>query len=99
MAVSTNKSHPENSVEGQQAKARAQASDPTLGEVQQQADQETELGFRGIEADPTPNENYSVAGVTSGKPTPETDKAQAQKVKQYQTEVQAKVDGVAGNGN
>lgn len=34
---------------------------------------ESEQGFRGVEVDPTPNENYTVAGVTSGAPTPETD--------------------------
>jgi hypothetical protein len=32
-----------------------------------------DAGFVGNETDPTPNENYSVAGVTSGQPTPETD--------------------------
>jgi hypothetical protein len=36
-------------------------------------EQETEQGFRGTETDPTPNENYTVEGVTSGAPTPETD--------------------------
>lgn len=36
---------------------------------------EEEQGFRGTEVDPTPNENYTVAGVTSGAPTPETDDA------------------------
>lgn len=36
-----------------------------------------EQGFIGVTADPTPNENYTVAGVTSGKPTPETDQAAA----------------------
>lgn len=35
---------------------------------------EQELGYRGYVPDPTPNENYTVAGVTSGKPTPETDR-------------------------
>jgi hypothetical protein len=34
---------------------------------------EQEQGYRGVTVDPTPNENYTVAGVTSGKPTPETD--------------------------
>lgn len=46
-------------------------------EVQKRVDKETEQGFRGIEADPTPNANYTVAGVTSGKPTPETDEGAA----------------------
>jgi hypothetical protein len=41
--------------------------------VQAQADEETEQGYRGATPDPTPNENYTVSGVTSGKPTPETD--------------------------
>lgn len=29
-------------------------------------------GFAGVEVDQTPNANYTVAGVTAGKPTPET---------------------------
>ncbi len=45
----------------------------TEKQVQEAVDVETEQGFRGIEVDPTPNENYTVKGVTSGKPTPETD--------------------------
>ena len=36
-------------------------------------DKESAQGFRGVEVDSTPNENYTVAGVTSGAPTPETD--------------------------
>lgn len=31
-------------------------------------------GYIGVVADPTPNENYTVAGVTSGAPTPETNR-------------------------
>jgi hypothetical protein len=51
-------------------------------EVQETVDQEEEQGYRGTKADPTPDENYSVAGVLAGKPTPETDadaKAEAEK--------------------
>lgn len=33
----------------------------------------TDAGHFGESTDPTPNENYTVGGVTSGKPTPETD--------------------------
>jgi hypothetical protein len=40
-------------------------------EVQQKMDEETEQGYRGYVPDPTPNENYTVKGVTSGAPTPE----------------------------
>lgn len=40
-------------------------------EVQQKMDVETEQGFRGTVTDPTPNANYTVAGVTAGAPTPE----------------------------
>ena len=42
---------------------------------------ETAQGFRGVEVDPTPNENYTVAGVTSGAPTPETAAESAQEVR------------------
>lgn len=45
--------------------------------VQEQTDKDEEQGFRGVKVDPTPNENYTVAGVTAGKPTPETDEKAA----------------------
>lgn len=51
------------------------------GDVQKQADEIAEKGYVGTLVDPTPNENYTVAGVTSGKPTPETDEAQAEKAR------------------
>jgi hypothetical protein len=34
-----------------------------------------EVGFFGVEADPTPDAHYTVAGVVAGKPTPETNAA------------------------
>ena len=40
--------------------------------VQKTLDEQNAKGYRGSQADPTPNENYSVAGVTAGLPTPET---------------------------
>lgn len=45
-------------------------------EVQKKVDEETDQGFSGSVPDETPNENYSVSGVTSGKPTPETPKTE-----------------------
>lgn len=36
-------------------------------------DAETDAGYSGTVPDPTPNHAYSVAGVTAGEPTPETD--------------------------
>lgn len=47
--------------------------------VQEAVDEETERGYNGTEVDPTPNENYTLQGVTSGKPTPETDEKAASK--------------------
>lgn len=41
--------------------------------VEEQLQEEQDQGFRGAKVDPTPNEHYTVAGVTAGKPTPETD--------------------------
>lgn len=54
--------------------AEAKKSTSTLAnEIQSTVDKETAQGFRGTEVDSTPNENYTVAGVTKGLPTPETD--------------------------
>src|SRR5688500_6112146 len=46
------------------------------------ADKELAQGFRGVEVDSTPNENYTVKGVTSGAPTPETDADAAAKARE-----------------
>lgn len=50
--------------------------------VQQQVDEETEQGYFGVSPDPTPNEAYTVQGVTRGDPTPETDAKLAAKARQ-----------------
>lgn len=57
------------------------AETAAAAQVQADMDKETEQGFRGIEVDPTPNENYTVAGVTAGLPTPETDPDHAEAVR------------------
>lgn len=49
------------------------ASEKAVDQVQEKADAEVDQGYRGVKVDPTPNEHYTVAGVTEGKPTPETD--------------------------
>lgn len=46
-------------------------------QVQKATDEAEEKGYRGTSPDPTPRENYTVAGVTAGKPTPETDEKAA----------------------
>ncbi len=51
----------------------AAKKDSGEAEVQAAVDAENEQGFRGTRVDPTPLENYTVAGVTAGKPTPETE--------------------------
>jgi hypothetical protein len=50
----------------------------SVSEVQKTVDAETEQGFVGTGVDPTPRENYTVSGVTSGAPTPETDEGAAE---------------------
>jgi hypothetical protein len=42
-------------------------------EVASKLEAEQKQGFRGVAVDPTPNKAYTVEGVTSGMPTPETD--------------------------
>jgi hypothetical protein len=54
--------------------------DAGAAQVQAEVDAEQEQGFRGVAPDPTPNEHYTVQGVASGKPTPETDPELAAKV-------------------
>lgn len=48
------------------------ADDAGQAEVQAVSDEATEKGYFGTTPDETPNENYTLQGVTSGKPTPET---------------------------
>lgn len=57
------------------ARAQSQPDQPTdaSAEVQAKFDAAAEKGYVGISPDPTPRENYTVAGVVAGKPTPETD--------------------------
>ena len=95
MLVSTSKPHPENSPEGQQAKADAVKADTSTAEVQEKVDADEARGYRGIETDPTPNENYTVAGVTSGAPTPETDDDAADEARKAQKSVAGQAAGVA----
>jgi hypothetical protein len=68
--------------------------DTGSAEVQEKVDAEQERGFRGVEVDPTPNENYTVAGVTSGAPTPETDLAAAEEARKAQADAANKATGV-----
>jgi NADPH-dependent glutamate synthase beta subunit-like oxidoreductase len=70
-------------------------TDGGAAEVQARTDEELEQGFRGTEVDTTPNENYTVAGVTAGKPTPETDDDHAEKVRRDLLGVERGATGVA----
>lgn len=56
-------------------------------QVQRQVDQETEQGYRGLKTDPTPNEAYTVAGVTQPAPTPETDTGARQAAQARESEI------------
>lgn len=56
--------------------ADALAEDPSAAALQQfvkdQADKFAAQGYRGVKGDTTPRENYTLAGVGKGLPTPET---------------------------
>lgn len=86
--------HPENTEAGKAAKAKAVKDDTSTAEVQEKVDAANAQGFIGIEVDPTPNENYTVAGVTAGLPTPETDAEHAKKVQEHVKDVEHKAAGV-----
>lgn len=64
---------------------------PGAESLQRETDAATEQGFIGIEVDPTPNEHYTVQGVTSGKPTPETDAGAKAAATEHAAKVAAKV--------
>lgn len=48
-------------------------TDAGQAEVQEKFDEMEEKGYLGVKLDPTPNENYTVAGVLANLPRPETD--------------------------
>jgi hypothetical protein len=52
----------------------AKVDDLGASEVQARFDEANAKGYFGETPDETPNENYTLAGVTSGKPTPETER-------------------------
>ena len=59
----------------EKSQSRKTAASTDLGQKSVHAafDEAQEKGYFGVTPDPTPNENYTLKGVTSGKPTPETD--------------------------
>ncbi len=61
---------------------RKREDDSGQAEVSRAVEDTNEQGFFGTAVDPTPNDNYTVAGVTSGKPTPETDAKAAEKARE-----------------
>lgn len=71
------------------------STDSAETQVQERVNAEQERGYRGIEVDPTPNENYSVAGVTSGAPTPETDADAAEAARKAQADTARLAEGSA----
>ena len=50
------------------------SADAGQAEVQAKFDEANEQGFFGTSPDETPRENYTLKGVGSGKPTPETER-------------------------
>jgi hypothetical protein len=50
---------------------------PAQDELQERVDDAEAKGYLGVSSDPTPDHHYSIEGVTSGKPTPETERGQS----------------------
>ncbi|MFE3049614.1 hypothetical protein ACFXIY_21480 [Streptomyces albidoflavus] len=76
-----------------EAKSKTTATQPVPKDgvaeaIQEEVDAADAQGYLGVAVDPTPNENYTLAGVTAGKPTPETDP-------EYAAEVRRKLDDEA----
>lgn len=64
------------------AERKAAPKDEAQADVQKAVDEAEDKGYIGTPVDPTPKENYTVAGVVAGKPTPETDADHAREVRQ-----------------
>ena len=64
------------------AERKSAPKDEAQIEVQKAVDEAEGKGYIGVPVDPTPKENYTVAGVLAGKPTPETDSDHARQVRQ-----------------
>jgi hypothetical protein len=77
----------ENQTSRNQKAGSASTKDAGQAEVQQVFDEANEKGYFGVTTDPTPDENYTLKGVAAGKPTPETDPAQAAKVRDFQAKL------------
>lgn len=64
--------------EKKQSEPRGEGGNPAdeagAAEVQAKVDEANEKGYYGEVPDDTPNENYTLKGVTSGAPTPETER-------------------------
>lgn len=56
------------------AATKPASDDLGQAEVQAKFDEANSKGYWGETPDDTPNENYTLKGVTSGKPTPETER-------------------------
>jgi hypothetical protein len=71
------------STSSRQSKATQDTPDDGVAqEIQRVTDEAEDKGYFGTAVDPTPNENYTLKGVTSGAPTPESDPEYARKVRQ-----------------
>ena len=55
-------------------KSDENSTDLGQAEVQAKFDEAEAKGYFGHTPDDTPNENYTLAGVIAGKPTPETER-------------------------
>ncbi len=67
-------------------------NDGGAAEVAEKLAEEQEAGGRGSFVDPTPNHAYTVAGVTSGEPTPETDPDLAREAREATRVTETKFD-------
>lgn len=71
------------STSSRQSKTTQETPDDGVArEIQKATDEAEEQGYFGTAVDPTPNEHYTLKGVTSGAPTPETDPEYAREVRQ-----------------
>jgi hypothetical protein len=70
------------STSNRQSKTAQETPDDGVAQaIQKATDEAEEQGYFGTAVDPTPNENYTLKGVTSGAPTPESHPEYAREVR------------------
>lgn len=78
--------------QNQNDSAKSATAEQLKGDLPQRVEEAQAKGYFGSVPDPTPNEAYTLSGVTSGAATPETDEQAAEDADQRSAELSTELD-------